>query len=302
MGVGGPIYIGNGNQYNPNWKGSQVAVFDNNGQQNSKIRYSLGFSPNNEFITIPILKLSFSYSANTADNIPVGNPLGSVSYGGRTYSLTAPQTATYFSNYVLPARGSNSINFTAIKSYNIDNVSLIVNGTTAELLYNGDFEDFSINALDTSCSTMRGWNGSVLIAHGPSSSPAMYTQVARVYAGQFLTQSVGFNSGFGYVPNVRVPAANAISYLLRFYSFAPTGSTPASVSGDVNWNNVRAHLISARDTNVLHNTVLLYPRAGTNTLKFSGVANDAKGSSVIIDNITMVLKSGGSNIIINGDF
>lgn len=217
---------------------------------------------------------------------------------------------------VLP--GKNSLQFVGAgvsDSYGllIDNVQLVRQGTTTNIVVNGDFSSPNTYGSWGIFNDISGWLGvGIEIGHGPNAYGSGSGQVCELdgNANYEITQYFTFNNQFNLVTNGPVAACNnpfpgsSLTYKLEFDWAVRTNGAPSydTSKGNVIWNNVViGSLLYNGNTLVNHAAFAVTLNSGDNVLSFDGTSfSDAYG--LTIANVKLTSAYNSTNLIVNGDF
>lgn len=158
----------------------------------------------------------------------------------------------------------------------VDNVRLVRQGSTDNIIENGNFEDMGIS----------GWNS---IIHDAPLFNHMWakTKVGRVDANinQTLVKVFHFDSYFRL-------KTNKMNLLVDYA--AKKGVSLSAVRGTCTWNH-HIEKFEPKDYEIQQVKIPVEAHEGENMLKF-------EGEGLIIDNVRLIPLGSVSNILLNGDF
>jgi hypothetical protein len=198
----------------------------------------------------------------------------------------------------------------------IDNVSLVRQGTSANIVINGDFSSPNVHLSWSIFNDISGWQGTgIEVGYGPNAYGSGVDQVCELdgNTNYEITQYFTFNNQYVQIATSNIAACNnpfpgtTLTYKLEFdWAVRATyGSAPFDTSmGNVLWNNVVLDSLYYSKTNfagVNHASYQVTINSGENVLQFDGTSlSDSFG--LAIDNVKLTSAFNGTNLIVNGDF
>jgi hypothetical protein len=268
--------------------------------------------------------LTFEYACRP--NVAIKSCLGTVVFNNAIVFTIIP-SADYSWNttsvQVTVQPGSNSLQFVGAgisDSYGllIDNIKLVRQGTTANIVVNGDFSSPNEYGSWNIHNNIIGWLGiGIEIGYGPYVYGSGSSQVCELDGnGNYeITQYFTFNNQFQQISNGNVASCknpfpgSSLTYKLEFdWAVRSTyGSAPFDTSmGNVIWNNnVLDSLYYGKENKyfggINHASYVVILGSGDNVLSFDGTSfSDSYG--LTIDNVKLTSVYSSNNLIVNGDF
>lgn len=195
----------------------------------------------------------------------------------------------------------------------IDNVKLVRQGTSANIVVNGDFSSPNVFGSWGIFNDISGWFGTgIEVGFGPNAYGSGVGQVCELdgNANYQITQYFTFNNQYQQISNGVAGACNnpfpgsTLTYKLEFDWAVRTGYEATS-AGNVFWNNiVLDSLYSGKPgstAGVNHAVYTVTLNSGDNILSFDGTStSDSYG--LAIDSVKLTSAYNGSNLVFNGDF
>ncbi len=242
--------------------------------------------------------------------VPIDNQ-GQTDYQWRTVSLQVTVQPSKNSLQFIGAGISDSFGLL------IDNIKLVRQGTTTNIVVNGDFSSPNTQGSWGIFNDISGWLGTgIEIGSGPNAYGSGVGQICELDGNDnyVITQYFTFNSQYQQISNGNVAACNnpfpgsSLTYKLEFdWAVRSTyGSAPYDTSmGNVIWNNqVIDSLYFGKDgagAGVNHASYTVTLNSGDNVLSFDGTSmSDSYG--LTIDNVKLTSAYNSLNLIVNGDF
>ena len=193
----------------------------------------------------------------------------------------------------------------------VDNVKLIRQGTTSNIVVNGGFEQPNVGFSWGIFNSIPGWSGvGIEVGYGTIYQSGWNSQVVELdgNANYQITQVFNFDSNYQIDSGVSCDIDNSfngqtLAYKLEFdYAARRNGvSSPFTSRADVIWNNVVVASINPADYSVQHSSINVQLKPGQNVLSFDGASySDSYG--LLIDNVKLTSAYNASNLIINGGF
>jgi hypothetical protein len=220
---------------------------------------------------------------------------------------------------VTAVKGQNSLQFVGAgisDSYGllIDNVQLVRQYTTINIVINGDFSSPNVHGSWGIFNDISGWQGvGIEVGYAPSAyGVAGASQVAELDGNNNyeITQYFTFDNLYNLVINSNVAACNnpypgsVLTYFLEFdWAIRTAGfSNTDSSKANILWNNVViGSLLFNGNSGINHAKYTVTLNSGNNVLQFDGTSfSDSYGVS--IDNVKLTSAYNSTNLIINGDF
>jgi hypothetical protein len=214
--------------------------------------------------------------------------------------------------------GKNSLQFEGAgvsDSYGllIDNIQLIRQGTTTNIVVNGDFSAPNVHGSWGIFNDISGWHGTGIEvgSYNAYSISSSYYQVCELdgNANFEITQYFSFDNQFNLVTSNVAACTNpfpgsSLTYKLEFdWAVRTNGASSTDTSrGNVLWNNVVIGSLGYNGNTVVnHATFSVILNSGDNILSFDGTStSDSYG--LAIDNVKLTSAYNTTNIIVNGDF
>nr|BAK01612.1 predicted protein [Hordeum vulgare subsp. vulgare] len=195
----------------------------------------------------------------------------------------------------------------------IDNVTLVRQGTTANIVVNGDFSSPNVHGSWGIFNDISGWLGTgIEVGYAPNAYGSGTAQVCELdgNANYEITQYFYFNNQYTQVSGPSANACNnpfpgtSLTYKLEFdWAVRTNGVSSYDTSkGNVLWNNVVIGSLGYNgNTNVNHATFTVTLNSGDNILNFDGTSlSDSYG--LAIDNVKLTSVYNATNLIVNGAF
>lgn len=227
-----------------------------------------------------------------------------VDYAVKTYSLLVT---------VKPGQNTLQIEGAGISdSYGliVDNVQLIRQGTTQNIVVNGGFEQPSVGFSWGIFNSIPGWVGKgIEIGYGTIYHNGWNSQVIELdgHSNYQITQHFNFDANYVLVEGVSCDVdsfnGQTLTYKLEFdYAARKNGVSSAFTSrAVVIWNNVVVASVNPQDYAVHHGSISVQLKPGQNVLSFDA-ASHSDTYGLLIDNVKLTSSYNASNLIINGNF
>ena len=195
----------------------------------------------------------------------------------------------------------------------IDNISLVRQGTSANIVVNGDFSSPDVHGSWGIFNDISGWFGTgIEVGYGPNAYGSGTGQECELdgNVNYEITQYFTFNNQYQQVNNGAAGACNnpfpgsTLNYQLEFDWAVRTGYEASSM-GNLFWNNIILDSLysgmSGSTAGVNHAVYNVTLNAGDNILSFDGTStSDSYG--LTISNVKLSSAYNGTNLITNGDF
>ena len=193
----------------------------------------------------------------------------------------------------------------------VDNVKLIRQGTTSNIVVNGGFEQPNVGFSWGIFNSIPGWSGvGIEVGYGTIYYNGWNSQVVELdgNANYQITQLFNFDANFELVSGASCDIDSSfngqtLAYKLEFdFAARKNGvSSPFTSRADVIWNNVVVASLNPADYFVQHSAINVQLKPGQNVLSFDGASySDSYG--LLIDNVKLTSVYNSSNLIINGGF
>ena len=191
--------------------------------------------------------------------------------------------------------GENKLQFEGAGSSNsygitIDNVRLVRQSTTTNIVINGQFENPDVGHSWGIFNNIPGWEGiGIEVGWGKIYNDNWHSQVLELdgHKNYIITQKWTFDSQFKLVKQIPCSTNNFIGKSLTFklefnYAARKNGvASPATSSANVLWNNVVVGTLTPQDYSVKHAIFYVQLKAGENFLQFDGSgASDKLGLNI----------------------
>lgn len=259
--------------------------------------------------------LSLQYACRM--NVDFGSCLADVIWNDKVIlSIVPSDYAVHTFNLVVSAvAGQNTLQIEGAgisDSYGliVDNVQLIRQGTSLNIVVNGGFEQPSVGASWGIFNSIPGWTGTgIEIGYGTIYHNGWNSQVVELdgHSNYQITQVFNFDANFEIVSGVSCSTnsfnGQTLAYTLEFdYAARANGVSSAFTSrADVIWNNVVVGSINPQDYAVHHGSILVQLKPGENALSFDA-ASTSDSFGLTIDNVKLSSSYNASNLIVNGGF
>ena len=266
--------------------------------------------------------LSFQFACRAG--VAFRSCLGSVSFNNIIVQSIVPNNYNWNTvNLAITVQpGRNALQFSGAgisDSFGllIDNVRFVRQGTSQNIVVNGDFSSPYVFQSWNIFNDINGWFGTgIKIGFGPNAfgAPGLSQMVELDGNANYqITQYFRFDNQFRQVSDRDIAACNnpfpgtTLTYKLEFNWAVRSnfGAIPFDTSmGNVLWNNVVLDSLhygknnNARLNRASYNVIL---NAGENVLQFDGTSlSDTYG--LTIDNVRLFSTRNSSNLVVNGDF
>ncbi len=260
--------------------------------------------------------LSFKYSCRP--NVALQSCLGEVLWNNVIIKTIIPTDNIFhtFTIRVAAAVGKNSLQFVGAgisDSYGllIDDVSLVRDGTTANIVVNGDFSSPNVHGSWGIFTDILGWKGIGIEIGHPSAYGIGSSQQCELDGNQNyeITQYFIFDNQYNILKDLAScsdPFPNRdLTYTLSFDWAVRTVNINNLESSQANvlWNNfvIASLRYTGNNAGVNRASYSVQLQSGDNILQFDGTGlEDSFGIS--IDNVKLVSAYNTTNLIVNGDF
>ena len=193
----------------------------------------------------------------------------------------------------------------------VDNVILKRDGTTTNIVVNGNFEQPNVGSSWGIFNNIQGWEGvGIEIGYGTIYNSQWNSQVVELDGNKNfqITQKWNFDSKNALISFVACDddlfGSKSVIFKLTFsYAARKNGvSSPFTSWGNVLWNNIVIGSLNPQDYLVQSAIFYVAVKSGTNTLQFDGAAaSDSYGLN--IDNVVLSSSyNNWQNIVLNGGF
>ena len=263
-----------------------------------------------------VFTLSLQYACRK--NVALESCLADVLWNNKVVFSIVPGNHSFqpLSVVVYAQAGQNSLQIEGAgksDSYGliVDNVKLIRQGTTSNIVVNGGFEQPNVGFSWGIFNSIPGWSGvGIEVGYGTIYYNGWNSQVIELdgNANYQITQVFNFDANFQIVSGASCDIDSSfngqtLTYKLEFdFAARKNGvSSPFTSRADVIWNNVVVASLNPSDYLVKHSAINVQLRPGQNVLSFDGASySDSYG--LLIDNVKLTSVYNSSNLIINGGF
>lgn len=262
-----------------------------------------------------LFTLSFQYACRSG--VALASCLANVLWNNKIIQSIVPvdNSLHTFSLQLTAVAGANTLQIEGAgisDSYGliIDNVKLIRQGDTANIVVNGDFQQPNVGSGWGIFANIPGWTGvGIEVGWGQIYNAFWSSQTVELdgNSNYQITQTFHFDSFF----NLKTPLPSGpnsfngqtLTYTLEFdYAARSVGtSSPFTSQADILWNNVVVASLYPGDYLVHHFSLQVALKAGENLLYFDG-ASHSDGYGLIISNVKLASAYNGTNLISNGNF
>ena len=260
--------------------------------------------------------LSFRFSCRP--NVALQSCLGEVLWNNVIIKSIIPTNNIFqtLSIRVAAAVGKNSLQFVGAgtsDSYGllIDDVSLVRDGTTANIVVNGDFSSPNVHGSWGIFTDIQGWKGIGIEIGHPSAYGIGSSQECELDGNQNyeITQYFIFDNQYNILPDLASCSdpfpTRDLTYTLSFDWAVRTVNSNNLDSSQANvlWNNfvIASLKYTGSNAGVNHASYSVQLQSGDNILQFDGTGLD-DSFGVSIDNVKLVSAFNSTNLIVNGDF
>lgn len=192
----------------------------------------------------------------------------------------------------------------------IDNVKLVRDGTTTNIVVNGGFQSPNVGSSWGVFNNIPGWEGvGIEIGWGNIYNSQWSSQVVELdgHKNFQITQRWTFDSDFKLTQQVSCEVnsfnGKTVWFKLTFDWAARANGvqSPVTSYGNVLWNNEVVGTLTANDYDVHHETIYVKLKPGNNLLQIDGASNsDSYGANV--DNVRLTSPYTNYNLVLNGEF
>ena len=263
-----------------------------------------------------LFTLSFRFSCRP--NVALQSCLGEVLWNNVIIKTIIPTDNIFhtFTIKVAAVVGKNSLQFVGAgtsDSYGllIDDVSLVRDGTTVNIVVNGDFSSPNVYGSWGIFTDIQGWKGIGIeigfhTAYGIGTSQECELDGNQNYE---ITQYFIFDNQYNLLQDLASCSdpfpSRDLTYTLSFdWAVRTVGSSNLDSSqANVLWNNFVLDSLKYTGSNagVNHASYLVQLQSGDNLLQFDGTGLD-DSFGVTIDNVKLVSADNSTNLVVNGDF